>query len=76
MPHHQARCLQTLDAFVITEMPHTLDAYGAKVYGRPVVETYAGELTFNTEDVCWYLDSAFCSQFHALKARPPARTLL
>ena len=49
---------------------------GARPFHNEVVETYAGELTFNTEDVCWYLDSAFCSQFHALKARPPARTLL
>lgn len=40
---------------------------GARPFHNEVVETYAGELTFNTEDVCWYLDSAFCSQFHALK---------
>ena len=37
-----------------------------QIFGRPVVETYAGILKWNT-DVCWYLDSAFCSRFHRLK---------
>jgi len=35
---------------------------------RKVVETYGGILSFNAgSDICWYLDSYFCSGFHQLK---------
>lgn len=34
---------------------------------RRVVETYASTFSFNVEDICWYLDSEFCSYFHYLK---------
>ena len=48
------------------------------VYGEPppprrVLESYAGKLSIRTEgkigdnDLCWYLDSGFCSAFHELK---------
>lgn len=36
-------------------------------YGRTVVEAYAGTFQFNVEQICWYLDSAFCSKFHYIK---------
>ena len=41
------------------EKPFTLGNDGVtKVYGRPVVETYAGTFSFNVDGpVCWYLDS-------------------
>ena len=61
------------------ERPHTLAADGVtKVYGRRVVETYAGTFSFNVEDICWYLDSNFCANFHLLKkyAGTPARARL
>ena len=28
-----------------------------------VIETYGAKISFNTE-LCWYLDSTFCSYFH------------
>ena len=31
-----------------------------------VIETYGAKISFNT-DLCWYLDSTFCSYFHQLK---------
>jgi hypothetical protein len=31
-----------------------------------VIETYGAIISFNTE-LCWYLDSTFCSYFHSLK---------
>jgi hypothetical protein len=43
-------------------------AYGK--YSRGVVETYAGTFSFNADydsDICWYLDTSFCSPFHELK---------
>jgi len=40
---------------------------GTVDYNRRVVETYAGTFSFETQDVCWYLDSQFCAPFHALK---------
>lgn len=52
------------------ERPYTLASDGTtKVYGRQVVETYAGTFSFNLDaPICWYLDSQFCSGIHKLKA--------
>jgi len=52
--------------FTSGDKPHTLNG-ATKVYGRRIVETYAGTFQFNVEDICWYLDGAFCSNFHKLK---------
>lgn len=49
------------------EMPHLTNGAGTRTYGRRVVETFAGTFQFNVEDICWYLDGAFCSNFHLLK---------
>jgi hypothetical protein len=51
------------------DKPHTLASDGVtKVFGRAVVETYAGTFSFNVEEnMCWYLDSGFCYNFHKLK---------
>ena len=35
---------------------------------RPVVETNGGMIQFGVQGLCWYLDSTFCSKFHATKA--------
>jgi len=40
---------------------------GGPYYNRTVVETFAGTFSFNTADVCWYMDSKFCAPFHELK---------
>jgi len=50
------------------EEPHTLASDGTtKITGRNVIETYAGTFSINVEDICWYMDSDFCSKFHYLK---------
>mmetsp|Transcript_60681 Transcript_60681/g.180526 ORF Transcript_60681/g.180526 Transcript_60681/m.180526 type:complete len:454 (-) Transcript_60681:1343-2704(-) len=58
----------TDDCFRFTwgDGPYTLHADGSRS-PRTIVETYEGLFKFNTEAVCWYLDSAFCSHFHSLK---------
>ena len=44
-----------------------LNNSGVITYNRQVVETFAGTFSFETEKVCWYLDSEFCAPFHRLK---------
>ena len=34
---------------------------------RLVIETFKGRIAFGVDDLCWYLDSTFCSRFHKLK---------
>ena len=42
---------------------------------RPILETYSGTFAFGIDGeqngikLCWYLDSAFCSEFHVLKTK-------
>jgi hypothetical protein len=42
---------------------------------RTVVETYGATISFN-EELCWYLDSTFCSSFHELKKLADPSTVL
>lgn len=42
---------------------------------RTVVETYGATVSFN-QDLCWYLDSTFCSHFHELKKLADPSTAL
>ena len=44
-----------------------LNNSGVITYNRQVVESFAGTFSFETEKVCWYLDSGFCAPFHKLK---------
>jgi hypothetical protein len=36
-------------------------------YRRPVVEADSGIFSYNTNSVCWYMDTEFCSGIHDLK---------
>lgn len=36
-------------------------------YSRPVVEADSGIFSYNTQAVCWYMDTEFCSGIHDLK---------
>ena len=47
------------------ESPYRLNGSGGRE-SRAVVETYGATISFN-ENLCWYLDSTFCSYFHELK---------
>merc|ERR1719440_2549027 len=38
-------------------------------YDRPVVEAHSGIFSYNTNSVCWYMDTEFCSGIHELKRR-------
>ena len=49
-----------------TASAHFRYTNGATPTRRQVVETVSGTLSFNT-DLCWYLDSTFCYQFHSVK---------
>jgi len=60
--------------FTNGERPYTLSSSGERVYGRHIVETISGRLAYAASgtvagglDLCWYLDSYFCSHFHGLK---------
>lgn len=38
---------------------------------RPVTEIQRGTMSFQTEDICWYVDSKFCANWHAFKQLTP-----
>jgi len=50
--------------------PFYADRTGSARHNRRVVETVAGTFAFNADpsQVCWYMDSYFCSGIHDLKA--------
>ena len=55
--------------FTNGERPFYADRTGSERYNRPFIEVYGGIFRFNADDnICWYMDSAFCSGFHILKA--------
>ena len=55
--------------FTNGERPFYADRTGTERYNRPFIEVYGGIFRFNADDnICWYMDSAFCSGFHILKA--------
>ena len=63
-------------AALATPTPTVVDDFRSTsglVAGTSVVETVGGTIEFTYQrahggDMCWYLDSAFCNQFHRLKA--------
>ena len=40
---------------------------GPYTVARPVAEIQRATISFRTNDVCWYLDSEFCSAWHSFK---------
>lgn len=56
------------------ETPFVLDSSGGRI-PRVVVETIGATISFNP-DLCWYLDSTFCSHFQELKKLADPSTVL
>lgn len=46
---------------------------GVRPNAPRVIETKEARISFNT-DLCWYLDSTFCSFFHQIKSAAPSLT--